>query len=185
MSDLMLLGVLRMPLPDDPAEVDPLMWLGVKGRIQEAATRIERDADEIDHLRAYLREERDRVAHMRVEWAEEVGDLLKKIADLEKPVDMILHCPACLEQHIDRDEGQHIAPHESPILWRNPPHRSHLCHHCGFIWRPSDRATNGVEETETKGRDDMVLIDGPQEVMRQIRIRDQSQPRLDWDGDRP
>lgn len=42
MSDLMLLGVLGMPLPDDPAEVDPMMWHQLKGRLHEAATRIER-----------------------------------------------------------------------------------------------------------------------------------------------
>lgn len=118
MSDIMLLGVLRMSLPDDPAEVDPLMWHQLKGRIQEAATRIERDASLIDELgrviekrneqdldaeirftahmqameamqrerdglEADMREERDRVARMRVEHDEEVSDLLEKVKHAE------------------------------------------------------------------------------------------------------
>lgn len=119
----------------------------------------------------------------------EVAELQARIAELEKPIDMILHCPACLEQHIDEPEPRSVTLNRvrdshSPA-WTNPPHRSHLCHNCGFIWRPSDRATNGVAEIKTKGKDDMVLIDGPREVMRQIRMRDAAQPKLDWEGDRP
>ena len=37
------------------------------------------------------------------------------------PIDMILHCPT------------------------NPPHRTHLCQHCGHLWRPALVATNGVQ----------------------------------------
>lgn len=342
-------------------------------------------AKEIEYLSADLLEERERVARMRTEWAEEVGDLLKKIAALEKPVDMILHCPACLEQHIDApedwlncpqmigvestnakqsahaaddgaskrsaaqpvpmqlwnrsmasrrpvekpspnmrlphdpvrcvDEGMHqvqgvasgsellsghenressaslqsvplngcesmessqpnsgeggwAAPeqsatrqesirsvsrripaenrgsrydmrdlqeagasetpqrkavagslpqdgqdprravlplqHDAGVRERRidgaaggdqlpeealviPAHRSHLCHSCGFVWRPSDRATNGVSEIKTKGKDDMVLIDGPVHELRMARLaKDLENPtKLDWDGDRP
>ena len=61
-----------------------------------------------------------------------------------KPIDMILQCPACGLQHID-------APSEG---WDNPPHRSHLCHGCGSIWRPADVATNGVEHIKTFGSAD-------------------------------
>lgn len=82
-----------------------------------------------------------------------------------KPIDMVLHCPACGMQHIDRDEGQHMGAHADPSMWRNPPHRSHLCRKedggCGFVWRPADVPTNGVERTKTVGKADMVLIDGP------------------------
>lgn len=60
---------------------------------------------------------------------------------MNKPIDMILHCPACGRQHID-------APHGG---WTNPPHRSHLC---GHVWRPADVATNGVAAIETKGSAD-------------------------------
>lgn len=69
------------------------------------------------------------------------------------PIDMILFCPACHTQHID-------APDPSPQfgtsdeIWTNPPHRSHLCHHCGFIWRPSDHYTNGVQAIKTVGKND-------------------------------
>lgn len=69
-----------------------------------------------------------------------------------QPIDMILHCPNCGRQHIDA-----AAPgnYEKNVLpWSNPPHRSHLCHGCGFIWRPADVPTNGVESIATKGNND-------------------------------
>lgn len=58
-----------------------------------------------------------------------------------KPLDMLLWCPKCNAQHIDE-------PSEG---WDNPPHRSHLCHDCGCIWRPADFATNGVANIKTAG----------------------------------
>lgn len=63
------------------------------------------------------------------------------------PVDMLLFCPNCAAQHID-------APDERTQGWANPPHRSHLCHACGHIWRPSDVPTNGVATIKTKGEKD-------------------------------
>ena len=63
------------------------------------------------------------------------------------PIDMVLHCPACGLQHID-------APDERTPDWKNEPHRSHLCHGCGHIWRPADVPTNGVQATKTKGKAD-------------------------------
>lgn len=92
---------------------------------------------------------------------------------LEAPIDMILHCPACLEQHIDA----------ATETWPNEPHRSHLCQHCGFIWRPCDLATNGVAEIKTRGKDDMVMFDGPLEVLRRLRAAEQ--PKLEWGGEQP
>lgn len=78
-----------------------------------------------------------------------------------KPIDMVLHCPVCGEQHIDEpemcvDEGceHHGGPHTHPGLWMNPPHRSHQCHCCGYIWRPADVCTNGVEKVKTTGKAD-------------------------------
>lgn len=62
----------------------------------------------------------------------------------EAPIDMLLFCPTCNAQPID-------APSED---WSNPPHKSHLCHICGEIWRPCDRPTNGIESICTKGSDD-------------------------------
>jgi DNA-directed RNA polymerase subunit M/transcription elongation factor TFIIS len=62
-------------------------------------------------------------------------------------VPMILHCPKCHEQHVD-------APDERTAGWANPPHRSHLCHGCGYIWRPADVPTNGVAAIKTTGKAD-------------------------------
>lgn len=66
------------------------------------------------------------------------------------PIDMVLHCPACGKQHID-------APDERTPDWKNEPHRSHLCHGCGHIWRPADVPTNGVAAVRTKGKADSPL----------------------------
>lgn len=61
-----------------------------------------------------------------------VGRLQEKHA---KPLDVVLHCPACKLQHIDAPEYPH---------WRNPPHRTHKCHGCGELWTAADTNTNGV-----------------------------------------
>jgi len=65
------------------------------------------------------------------------------------PVDMILFCPRCYEQHVDE-----LQPEKG---WDNPPHRSHECQHCGFVWRPADIATNGVREIKTRGKRDQAM----------------------------
>lgn len=62
------------------------------------------------------------------------------------PIDVILYCPQCKNLHIDApqpDDG-----------WSNPPHRSHLCHFCGAIWRPAEVCTNGVARVGTRGAGD-------------------------------
>ncbi len=63
-----------------------------------------------------------------------------------KPIDVMLYCPVCHHQHVDRPE-----PDKG---WDNPPHKSHLCHGCGLIWRPADVPTNGVESVGTRGSAD-------------------------------
>jgi predicted RNA-binding Zn-ribbon protein involved in translation (DUF1610 family) len=85
------------------------------------------------------------------------------------PINMVLHCPNCGEQHIDapspdipgsvmRDgkwvDVPCVIKANDPNAWTNPPHRSHLCDACGHIWRPADVATNGVAEINTKGKKD-------------------------------
>ncbi len=65
---------------------------------------------------------------------------------MTEPIDMILYCPECHTQHIDAPE-----PEKG---WDNPPHKSHLCHCCGRIWRPADVATNGVAKIKTRGEED-------------------------------
>lgn len=58
----------------------------------------------------------------------------------EVPIPMILHCPSCGLQHIDALEPEND--------WDNPPHRTHLCHGCGNLWRPAPVNTTGVESLE-------------------------------------
>lgn len=77
------------------------------------------------------------------------------------PIDMILFCPACGLQHIDEPDGVIVLAGRSLAdavrvegAWTNPPHRSHLCHGCGHIWRPADVATNGVAGLATHGKAD-------------------------------
>lgn len=82
-------------------------------------------------------------------------------AEGEAAIDMVLHCPKCGRQHIDAPDGE---PHlnvarideDASITepWDNPPHRSHLCHGCGHIWRPADVPTNGVAAVKTTGKAD-------------------------------
>lgn len=58
------------------------------------------------------------------------------IAARATTIDMILHCPKCGHQHVDAPEPEND--------WTNPPHKTHLCHGCGGLWRPTNVATNGV-----------------------------------------
>lgn len=60
------------------------------------------------------------------------------------PLPMVLHCPLCHVQHVD----------EPTEAWENPPHRSHLCHNCGCVWRPADVPTVGVKAVQTRGKAD-------------------------------
>lgn len=76
-----------------------------------------------------------------------------------KPIDMILYCPNCGQQHIDApDRLQDIVHAASGTvvdqLWTNPPHKSHLCHGCRCVWRPADVPTNGVAELKSSGKGD-------------------------------
>lgn len=52
--------------------------------------------------------------------------------------DVVLFCPKCKEQHIDESETNGT--------WKNPPHKKHLCHFCGNIWKAANIHTNGVKE---------------------------------------
>jgi hypothetical protein len=67
-----------------------------------------------------------------------------------RPVPMVLFCPKCGLQHID-------APDERTPDWANPPHKSHLCHGCGVIWRPADVPTEGVVAIRTRGSKDTIF----------------------------
>jgi hypothetical protein len=75
-----------------------------------------------------------------------------------EPIDMVLHCPECGMQHIDAPEEDEYEDKSGALRmkcdWTNPPHRSHLCHYCEHIWRPSDVPTNGVQAVKTTGKAD-------------------------------
>lgn len=80
------------------------------------------------------------------------------------PIDMVLHCPECGAQHIDAPEwvdDPHDIEQGRILGWKNPPHRSHLCHGCGHIWRPADVPTNGVSAVKTRGKADSALASQP------------------------
>jgi hypothetical protein len=62
----------------------------------------------------------------------------------EQPIDMLLFCPACDTQHVDKTDK----------VWTNPPHRTHQCQFCDHLWRPADIPTNGVATISTKGKND-------------------------------
>jgi hypothetical protein len=59
-------------------------------------------------------------------------------------IDMIIFCPRCGTQHVDEPTPE----------WSNPPHKSHLCLYCKWIFRVSDVPTNGVREITTVGDKD-------------------------------
>ncbi len=100
-------------------------------------------------------------------------ELIKTVAKMRvkvtEPIPMILYCPNCFRQHIDKPEPCYHCGNPDRdgcglmdagyrcIKWDNPPHRSHLCAHCGHIWRPADVCTTGVERIETKGKNDNPL----------------------------
>lgn len=93
------------------------------------------------------------------------------------PIPMVLYCPNCGAQHVDAaepcpDEGcpHYGTPHGHPELWANPPHRAHLCHACGTIWRPADVATTGVAHIQTKGKAD-TWRNGPLAISAESKAR--------------
>lgn len=118
--------------------------------------------DELDALREHLRplsgEEVEAISKTLRRSAKFIDSASPAPAAEPVPIDMLLYCPSCGMQHIDEPDhpyyaGKTTAEGFTP-RWDNPPHRSHLCHDCGCIWRPADVATNGVAELKTKGKAD-------------------------------
>ena len=95
-------------------------------------------------------------AERNADIATRIEAVLTVPAPVAPPVDMVLHCPSCGIQHIDEPEPvvKTALDPNGVLTWTNPPHRSHLCHGCGHIWRPSDVPTNGVRAVGTKGKAD-------------------------------
>lgn len=94
------------------------------------------------------------------------------------PIPMILHCPSCGMQHIDApelvDDGSVMG------VWDNPPHRSHLCHGCGTIWRPADVPTVGVEAIQTRGKADKIIHAERARVTDGMVLLDREGKALHW-----
>lgn len=68
------------------------------------------------------------------------GIALAPSAEDPQPIPMFLACPVCHEQHIDAPKPE--------VGWLNPPHKTHLCRHCGTLWRPAAVHTTGVSNDE-------------------------------------
>ena len=66
--------------------------------------------------------------------------VLIKREPMADPVPMLLFCPRCGVQHVDKEKG----------AWTNPPHATHTCAGCGLLWRPSNVNTAGVASLEIK-----------------------------------
>lgn len=79
-------------------------------------------------------------------WNKQVWEFLNNLSLSSAPVGLLIFCPHCGEQHIDRPQ-----PEKG---WINPPHRSHECQSCNWVWRHADIYTNGVAEIKTKGQRD-------------------------------
>ncbi|MDQ0035882.1 hypothetical protein J2W30_003655 [Variovorax boronicumulans] len=103
----------------------------------------------------------------------------------QEPIDMVLHCPKCNLQHVDASDATECAwPQCScadqvdrgciaqDVSWTNPPHRSHLCHGCGHIWRPADVPTNGVQAVKTTGKADSAIAATQNSAQRTQSIND-------------
>lgn len=58
--------------------------------------------------------------------------LQRRVAELERPIPMLLWCPECGKRHVDK-------------ALASKPHHTHACQHCGFCWRPALVATVGVQ----------------------------------------
>lgn len=112
-------------------------------------------------------------------WRDMTGDglvlaLVHRIEELEaRPIPMVLYCPSCGQQHIDAPDTDKLYvgannAKEAARLWTNPPHRSHLCHYCGTVWRPADVPTEGVAATQTKGKEDK-LVPGARIIPEMLR----------------
>ena len=120
--------------------------------------------------------------HARRQAMELVAKAMVFEAKLLRPVPMVLYCPVCQCQHIDKpapnpcDTGpcqyakdvgmleyrcaDETGCREELVRWKNPPHRSHQCQACDHIWRPADIPTVGVARISTRGKADNAMYSG-------------------------
>lgn len=50
-----------------------------------------------------------------------------------KPIPVLLNCPQCGKRHVDEGE------------FATKEHHTHVCQHCGMVWRPALVPTVGVQ----------------------------------------
>lgn len=117
--------LVRHPPVDETRQRDIDEIAAVRRRARAAEEDWQAAVAERDHLRAENRDLRERDT---------------------APVPLLLYCPRCAVQHVDAPQ-----PEKG---WTNPPHRSHECQACGYVWRPADVATIGVARIDTRGQRD-------------------------------
>ncbi len=120
-----------------------IAWGAWQACLERMPLAIASDNSFVEEAKRLLSQPPGENVYSKIEHRNLIQGLLNKLAT---PVPMVLHCPNCLQQHID---GPNPA-----MNWTNPPHRSHLCSGCGFIWRPADVPTVGVRMILTKGSAD-------------------------------
>lgn len=102
-------------------------------RREAAAATLQREVEELPTITFHFPE--DRLPEDRLIAALERATIeLSRSRELRRPIPVILHCPECRTQHVDRDE------------WATRPHRTHLCAKCGLEWRASQVPTVGIEK---------------------------------------
>lgn len=87
----------------------------------------------------------------------------------DDPLGVLLFCPSCKEQHVDKPEPE--------SGWTNPPHKSHKCHFCNVVWRASDGPTNGIAAPTTRGKDDTWDVFDPQSALDSSRAESGEGPQ--------
>jgi hypothetical protein len=111
------------------------------------------------------------LAHSSAGWqtAEQISNARDELvgSSFQQPICMVLYCPRCGAQHIDKEETENeylfriqrpsvIPGDNAPPRWTNPPHKSHLCQICKAIWRPAEVYTTGVQSIKA-GKNDTWL----------------------------
>lgn len=125
-----MLGLLRAKVVEEAEELCEAIGAGVPAQILEEAVDL---WEVIDAIRERLGPTLfDAIKNTK---ARERGTFHQGIVlKLGVPIPMVLCCPKCGGQHIDRG------------VWSSTRiHRTHLCEHCGETWKPFAFATIGVE----------------------------------------
>lgn len=119
-------GLLTAKLREEFDELLEALAVGANDQIIEEMADVREVLDSLGEQRLF--------GHVRQsEKREEKGAFTNIVMKLDAPVPMILHCPKCKAQHIDKG-----------IFATTRVHRTHLCASCGHTWCPYDKATVGV-----------------------------------------